>query len=121
MNRDEAILARQQLWNATALLASPSDAQIAWLQKVGTYPLADELVLEFDDSAAVLDQLVSAGLVTEAGAAAVARANDALDQLQQGDTDWSAESLAVSGLWNEVRRAAGMALVELLEPQAVHA
>lgn len=70
MNHDQAVWARQRLWNAVAVLASPPDAQAEWLKEIGTYPLADELVLEFDDCAQLMEQLVEDGMLS-AGAASV--------------------------------------------------
>ena len=38
------------LVEAVERLAAPADEQLAYLQNLGTYPLLDELALEFDDA-----------------------------------------------------------------------
>ncbi|MGE0599378.1 MAG: hypothetical protein AB7J35_06955 [Dehalococcoidia bacterium] len=119
MNQEEAVRARQRLWNAVALLASPADTQKAWLKRVGTYPLADELVLEFDDCAVLTNQLVQSRALSEATASAIDGVAKAIDRLQSVETDWDAEALADSMEWSRVRRAAGFALVEIVGAQAV--
>ena len=70
MDRDLAEAGRTNLLNAVAILASPLEAQLVWLERIGTLPLIDELALEFDDGFVLMDQLVSDGFITAASAAA---------------------------------------------------
>ena len=115
MTGSELWTARNRLRDAVAILARPPDAQQEWLRSIGTFPLADELAIEFDDWAGLLPKFERDGLVDEASAGAVREVAAALDQLQdefgESEDAWIASKLAASPMWEAVRRAAGHALV----------
>lgn len=115
MTESDLWAARNRLRDAVALLASPAEAQQEWLRSIGTFPLADELAIEFDDWARLLPQFERDGLVDEASVRAVKELDAALDALQsrlgEGPDAWDAGKLTSSGVWETVRRAAGHALV----------
>ena len=111
---------RGHLFSAIAVLASPVEAQEASLRRTGTLPLTDELALELDAWAPLVPQLLDAGVLDEAAANAVAALEVALNNVQSAGIPWTLESLASSELWAEVRRAAGLAVVDLLEQSAVY-
>ncbi len=99
-----------------AVLASPPDAQAAWLERVGTYPSTDELALEFDEFAALVPQLAQADMLDPDAVSAITEVRLQLDPLQGSDTEWDASALASSEHWAGVRRAAGLAVVALCQP-----
>lgn len=112
MDRETALQARQAFVEAVAILAAPADAQIAWLTGIGTRPSADELGLEFDDWYQILDQLQEQGVVSRSALAVSEELSTALTQLSKEQWD---EAALGEPAWMHVRRAAGLALVELLK------
>lgn len=115
MTSAEFSAARNRLRDAVAVLASPPEAQREWLRRIGTFPVTDELAIEFDDWAQLLPQLGADDLVDDESDQAIQRLAAALDRLQAAfgtDPDkWQASALDESPEWETVREAAGPALV----------
>ncbi|MFI6101281.1 hypothetical protein ACIA8G_37530 [Lentzea sp. NPDC051213] len=92
------------LKEAVGRLAMPADAQRAWLESIGTAPLADELALEFDDA------LIRHRAVSTEAAALVARINGLLEDMSGPGPVWHVDALATAPQWAEVRALAQEAL-----------
>ena len=116
MDASNAEKVRSYLQDSLAILASPAEAQKVYLERLGTLPLTDELVLEFDDWAGLVPQLAALEVISPAAHAAVNRLLSTLEALQAAESDWELEQLRSLPEWQAVRRAAGLALVELLQP-----
>jgi hypothetical protein len=88
------------------LAADPSE-QIAYLQELGTYPVTDELALEFHDAFLLADQLVEAGRLAPDLYRRVSRIDKLLDDLSDGaEANWLPEALESDPRWAKVREIA---------------
>ena len=114
MELEEALRIRRSLQDSVALLASPPEAQAAWLRELGVAPLADELALEFNDLERLVPHLGALGVLTTDATRALGVLSAALDQIPGGDEAWRDGALADDVRWEGIRRAAGLALVSLL-------
>ena len=95
-------------------LAATADKQMDYLIRLGTYPLADELALEFHEGALMAPQLVKAGLLTEYQAGLVRDIDQMLDDISGAGNAplWQADSLR-DPVWEEIRNAAREAVTRL--------
>jgi len=95
-------------------LAAPAEEQIDYLIQLGTYPLADELALEFNYGAIMAPQLVEAGALNESQARILHDLDRMLKEMSgiENAPLWQADSLRVP-IWDEVRILAREALVGL--------
>jgi len=118
VNAESASGARGQLFNALVTLAISADAQVAWLKKIGTFPSTDELALEFSDWSEILPQLVDSGVVDSPASIAIQQVGETLDKVQEAGVQ-AIDDLANSRLWEDVRSAAGKAVVRLLDPLVI--
>ncbi|MGH2610648.1 MAG: hypothetical protein ACRDHF_16320 [Tepidiformaceae bacterium] len=99
--------ADQQIRIDTARLALDPAEQIAWLKQIDTYPLLDELALEFTFSYELCDQLVDAGRMSPEIYAELGRIDALLDDLSNGtEENWLPEALESDPRWAKVREIA---------------
>jgi hypothetical protein len=115
VDRESGLGARKLLFNVLAVLASPAEAQVDWLKRIGTYPSTDELAIELSDWSLLVPQLVELQLVDDSFVHQLAAVEVALDEIQSA-SKWSLDDLATSSLWERTRTAAGKALVQMMEP-----
>lgn len=110
-----------RLVNAVRRLAAPGDEQRAYIERVGTGPLLDELALELDDvfAGGRTEFLHEAPFSAEA-LAAVGRLDEHLRAFSgsSNSTLWLVASLDAPE-WEEVRRLARNALLLLEESGSV--
>jgi hypothetical protein len=114
MERESGLRIRRGLQDSIALLASPAEAQIAWLKELGVAPLADELALEFDELTQLIPQLESAGVLGRGAVVAIAELSSAVEAIPTHREAWTEAALATDVRWANIRRLAGLALVSLL-------
>lgn len=106
-NEETLAWAAESLKDSVSRLASEPPEQLAYLQHLGTYPLTDELALEFDDAFLLSDQLVSAGRLSDAVRRQLARIDALLDELSDGEEEnWLPPALESDRRWQEVRELA---------------
>jgi hypothetical protein len=109
---------REQTERALALLAMPSAEQAHYLIELGTYPILDELALEFDDAyrffESQVDQDEVSGISKEARRG-LAEIDLALDELsdQKDSFSWEAECLD-DPRWEAIRQKAKCVLEALV-------
>ncbi len=98
------------------MLASPAEIQVAFLRRLGTYPLIDELALEFDDEyARVRAPLGPDSEALAPGTSAALAALDAKLGSMSGPANahlWRPPALNGPD-WAKVRDLAHLALTEL--------
>jgi hypothetical protein len=111
----DAQWAISELERTLGLLASPASKQIAYLRKLGTAPETDELALEFDDVAGVVQTLISEGYITASQGQAIGEVDRILGQMsdQHDPSLWIESALSTTECWNKVRQAAKDALASL--------
>jgi hypothetical protein len=99
------------LWQVLVRLASPSQAQIDYLQHLGVAPLADELALEFHDLYLLVPQLAAQRVLTHQQRKAVDAVSRKLDDMStcQDPRLWTEDALQSHPDWVEVRRLAAIA------------
>jgi hypothetical protein len=114
MERESGLRIRRGLQDSIALLASPAEAQIAWLKELDVAPLADELALEFDELTQLIPQLESAGVLDRGAVDAIAELSSAVEAIPALREAWTEAALATDVRWANIRRLAGLALVSLL-------
>ena len=100
-------------WAATSLketvdrLALEAPDQIAYLQALGTYPITDELALEFHEAFLLADQLVEAGRLPRSVYRRAAEIDGLLNGLSDGTKkNWLPEALDADPRWRKVRAIA---------------
>jgi hypothetical protein len=101
----------EDLCQVLGRLASPSQAQIDYLQHLGVAPLADELALEFHDLYLLVPQLAAQRMLTRQQRKAVDAVSRKLDDMSAGqDTRlWMEDALWSHPDWVEVRQLAAIA------------
>ena len=101
----------EELRQVLVRLASPSQAQIDYLQHLGVAPLADELALEFHDLYLLVPQLAAQKVLTHQQSKAVDAVSRKLDDMStcQDTSLWMADALRGHPDWVEVRRLAAIA------------
>lgn len=82
-------------------LASNSDIQRKYLKDLGSFPITDELALEFDDAFHNIDQLSSNDPILKE----ISKLNKLLDSLDTNEGTWL-ESALDSKHWSEIRNLA---------------
>lgn len=106
---------RQDLIECTKRLAASPDEQIRYLKNLGTYPLVDELALEFADVAGVATQKRENGEITDVQYQVIERLDAMLDQFSSSENSdlWTPEALRHAEEWHVVRQVANEALAVL--------
>ncbi len=101
----------EELRQVLVRLASPSQAQIDYLQHLGVAPLADELALEFHDLYLLVPQLAAQKVLTHQQSKAVDAVSRKLDDMStcQDPSRWMEDALRSHPDWVEVRRLAAIA------------
>ena len=101
----------EELCQVLVRLASPSQAQIDYLQHLGVAPLADELALEFHDLYLLVPQLLAQKVLTHQQRKAVDAVSRKLDDMStcQDMSRWMEDALRSHPDWVEVRRLAAIA------------
>ena len=101
----------EELRQVLVRLASPSQAQIDYLQHLGVAPLADELALEFHDLYLLVPQLAAQKVLTHQQSKAVDAVSRKLDDMStcQDPRLWVEDALRSHPDWVEVRRLAAIA------------
>ena len=101
----------EELCQVLVRLASPSQAQIDYLQHLGVAPLADELALEFHDLYLLVPQLAAQRVLTHQQRNAVDAVSRKLDDMStcQDTSLWMEDALRSHPDWVEMRRLAAMA------------
>ena len=101
----------EELCQVLVRLASPSQAQIDYLQHLGVAPLADELALEFHDLYLLVPQLAAQRVLTHQQRKAVDAVSRKLDDMStcQDTGLWTEDALQSHPDWVEVRRLAAIA------------
>jgi hypothetical protein len=101
----------EELCQVLGRLASPSQAQIDYLQHLGVAPLADELALEFHDLYLLVPQLAGQRVLTHRQSKAVEAVSRKLDDMSacQEPRLWVEDALWSHPDWVEVRRLAAIA------------
>jgi hypothetical protein len=101
----------EELCQVLGRLASPSQAQIDYLQHLGVAPLADELALEFHDLYLLVPQLAAQRVLTHQQRKAVDAVSRKLDDMSicQDTSLWTEDALRSHLDWVEVRRLASIA------------
>jgi hypothetical protein len=101
----------EELCQVLGRLASPSQAQIDYLQHLGVAPLADELALEFHDLYLLVPQLAGQRVLTHRQSKAVEAVSRKLDDMSacQEPRLWVEDALRSHPDWVEVRRLAAIA------------
>jgi len=96
------------LLRAVARLALAPDDQREYLRRIGTGGSADELALELDEFAGMLDQLAEAGWIPPAQATLVRRIDGMLTKMsgRQNAALWEPSALSTAPEWTEVRALA---------------
>ena len=96
-------------------LAAPPSMQRAHLEKLGTAPSVDDLVLEFDDVVVLVPHMVDASLLTNGQATAIQDVDSKLKTMSKTKNPdlWRIDALDHSREWEEVRELARRALDEL--------
>ncbi|MBW6435351.1 hypothetical protein KZ829_16560 [Actinoplanes hulinensis] len=100
---------------SVAVLALEADAQVAWLEKLGAAPSADELALEFDDGLRLAPIFVQRGWLNDTVMPALTRLDDQLGAMSgEPNADlWHVDALADRAEWDRVRTLARAALIRL--------
>src|SRR5258708_7609890 len=98
----------KMLVNALRLLASSADVQERAFP--GFVVVPDELALNFDDAFRLTEQLVGSGRLSREQVEALARVDNALDELTNRGGMWTLEALRESQEWQGVRAEARKAL-----------
>ena len=101
----------EELCQVLVRLASPSQAQIDYLQHLGVAPLADELALEFHDRYLLVPQLAAQRVLTHQQRKAVDAVSRKLDDMStcQDTRLWTEDALQNHPDWVKVRRLAALA------------
>ncbi len=101
----------EELRQVLVRLASPSQAQIDYLQHLGVAPLADELALEFHDLYLLVPQLAAQRVLRHQQHKAIDAVSRKLDDMSTcEDTSlWTEDALQSHPDWVEVRRLAAIA------------
>jgi hypothetical protein len=104
----------RQLREALEHLSAPAADQAAYLQSIGTAPLADELALEHYDAALAVWDMVDRGELPESIGTTVREVDSLLDEMsgQEKADLWDVSALE-NLQWDRVRALARKALVEL--------
>ena len=98
-----------QVWESLELLAAGPEAQIAYLERLGTAPSLDELALEFDDARRLVPGLVSDGAVPDELDLVVRKIDARLHEMSSRLEFWQSD--AIDGPeWDSVRQLARRAL-----------
>ena len=103
---------RAQMEKSLEVLASSGADQLAFLQREGVAPSADELALALDDFIGMLPAAVRDGVISERQAAAIQKVSDLLGSFsgQENAPLWHVDQLGSASEWSEVRRGARRAL-----------
>ena len=101
----------EELRQVLVRLASPSQAQIDYLQHLGVAPLADELALEFHDLYLLVPQLAAQRVLRHQQHKAIDAVSRKLDDMStcQDTRLWTEDALQSHPDWVEVRRLAAIA------------
>lgn len=94
------------LLRAVARLALPCEEQIAYVRRLGGS--LDELALEFNEGAALLDQFVAQGWLSTDDAEALRKIDEALEAISgMGNASlWTEAALCSAEQWCAIRNAA---------------
>ena len=100
-----------ELYQLLQRLASPPQAQIAYLRHLGVAPLADELALEFHDLYLLVPQLTAQRVLTRQQSEALDAVSRQLDAMSacQDTSLWLEDALRRHPDWVEMRRLAAIA------------
>ena len=107
------------LKNAITVLTLSSDKQLEYLQKLGLPSGIDELVLEFDDAIAIVEEMLCCGEINQSQYDMLKRLDSSLSRMsgQTNSSLWTADALSSAPEWNEVRKLATECL-KLWQPMA---
>ena len=94
------------------LLASSSDIQRKYLKDLGSYPVTDELALEFDDAFHNIDQWSSVDSLLDE----ISQLNKLLDLLDINEGTWL-ESALDNKPWSEIRNLAKSILSKISDTE----
>ncbi|WP_229074925.1 hypothetical protein [Actinoplanes sp. DH11] len=100
---------------SVAVLALEANTQVAWLQKLGATPSADELALEFADGLRLTPIFIERGWVEATAVPALTQLDDQLNRMS-GEAHahlWRADALFDRAEWDRVRELARAALILL--------
>lgn len=103
---------RKLLLEAITLLASDPATQLAYLNSLGSYPVVDELALDFDAIASARNDMLAKGEITAEEHQLLPKLDSMLDQMS-GPANaalWTPEALQTHPLWSDVRREATQCL-----------
>jgi hypothetical protein len=103
------------LRDALGLLAAPASQQLAHLAAIGLPEGIDELALEFDDVAPAVNRLAEMSVIPSTAAAVIQRLDTRLDAISGAPhaSLWTPTALQSATEWEEIRRLANQALIEL--------
>ena len=107
----------KMLKESLTILAADARTQMRYLENLGTPECADELALEYDDTAAAADSMLDCGEINREQRDSVVQLNEYLGSIS-GESNahlWTPEALCESQEWQEVRRQARATLI-LMEP-----
>jgi hypothetical protein len=105
------------LKESLTILAADAQTQMSYLENLGVPECADELALEYDDTAAAADTMLDRGELNREQRDSIVQLNNFLEGIS-GESNahlWTTAALQTSLEWQEVRRMA-MASLALLEP-----
>lgn len=112
VNIDKALC---ELAASLGRLAAPAEEQLAYLERLGTGELADELALEFHDNLLAVKGCAKPELRDSAAMRAVAEVDGALERMSGTANEWlwRPEGLRAAPEWAALRRLAAAALERL--------
>jgi hypothetical protein len=110
---------RAQLETILENLAASAEDQQKYLERLGTAPWADELVLELEDFVVMLYATIEDGTLSDKQAAAIREISEFADSFS-GETHaslWHVDQLASAWQWSDMRTRARAALAILRGPK----
>lgn len=106
---------RERLREQLIQLSSPAEVQEETLRRLGVWPSADELALEFNDLLMLLPVAVQNGEVATDEEIAIESVRDQLDVMSglENESLWDAGQLKIAKEWEMVRLKAAQVLKAL--------
>lgn len=103
------------------LAAQPSD-QDGYLRTLPSYPLIDELALEYGDFSTQIDGIEEVNLISASAAEAMRHVNDMLESMSGPENMalWTPKALYSAPQWKTIRELAAHALSELTKADLSH-
>src|SRR6266487_2314091 len=102
------------LKNVTERLSWDSLKQREYLEKLGTFPLVDELALEFGDVVVLVPNLLQHEMLTPVAVRGLKKVEEQLSIMSDRAEVWTPEALANAVEWKDLRSLAKQALVQLM-------